>query len=294
VMFFFLLMFSKQLGNAGFNPSGGNFSVDLNGEVEQASESEKLMAEAGLFATIEHNVAAKELRAAYDTLPKAWQIPVVRQALDSVARLVEGPYEDALHDFAKSIQEADSTQDSRLDSLTLNFSFSSVRIGTTDLVTLPPDSIIRKYGFTDWDQKVTVRQGIKSLKDPKGVIRQYVGSFGWSILALIALMAFVLRLLYWRRGGYYVEHFIFLMHQQSGAFLLLTLALVLQDYVFKLGLGWLFVMAWIGISLLLAMKRFYKEKWAWTIAKWLVYCGVYVVVLVMLFVVTLLVVFVVF
>ncbi len=294
VMFFFLLMFSKKLGNAGFNPTGGNFSVDLNGEEEQASKSEKLLAEVGLFATIQHSVAAKELRAAYDTLPLALQVPVVRQALDSVARLVEGPYEDALHDFAKTIQAADSTQDNRLDSLTLNFAFSSVRISTTDLVSLSPDSIIRKYGFTDWDQKVTVRQGIKSLKDPESLIRQYVGSLGWSILALIALMAFVLRLQYWKRGGYYVEHFIFLMHQQSGAFLLLTLALVVQDYLFRLGFVWLLVMAWIGVSLLLAMKRFYKEKWGWTIAKWLVYCGVYVVGLVMLFIATLLVVFVVF
>jgi len=104
----------------------------------------------------------------------------------------------------------------------------------------------------------------------------------------------VLRLLYWRRGGYYVEHFIFLMHQQSGAYLLLTLGLVIHQFMFKLQVGWLLVIAWIGISMLLSMKRFYQNNWAWTIAKWLIYCTVYVFGLVVLFVATLLVVFVVF
>jgi hypothetical protein len=91
-----------------------------------------------------------------------------------------------------------------------------------------------------------------------------------------------------------VEHFIFLMHQQSGAFLFLTLAILTNEYLFKLQELWLVVLGWIGISLLIAMRRYYKNSWWWTLPKWLLYCLIYLVVLTALFIGTLLVVFVLF
>jgi len=42
------------------------------------------------------------------------------------------------------------------------------------------------------------------------------------------------------------------------------------------------------------MKRYYGEPWNWTVAKWILYCAVYVLGLIGLFIATLLVVFVVF
>lgn len=295
VMFFFLLMFSKQLGDAGFNTSGGNFNIQLNGEEpEEESESERRLKEVGLMGLFEHRVKALEYRAAFSRLPEDWRVPMVHQALDSVVNLVEGPWETALKDYSSLIHAKDSTLDSNLDSITLNFAFSSVKISSEDLVRHSPDSIIQKYGLTQWDQKVTVRQGIKALRDANTLIHQYVGSFGWAILVLITIMAAVLRLLYWNRGRYYVEHFIFLLHQQSGAFLLLTLALLIHTYLIKLQWLWPFLLIWIGIALLLAMKRFYGGNWGWTLVKWALYCLFYVVGLLALFVGTLLVVFVLF
>lgn len=294
VMFFFLLMFSKQLGNAGFDTTGGNFNIHVNGEPEVESESEKRIKEVGLFGLFEHREKAEEFRAAYQQLPEEWRVPMVHQALDSVLNLVEGTWETALEDYSKMIHAKDSTQDHNLDSITLNFAFSSVKISSTDLVRHSPDSIIQKYGLTKWDQKVTVKQGIKALKDPNALIRQYVGSFGWAVLVLITLMAAVLRLLYWNRGRYYVEHFIFLLHQQSGAFLLLTLALLIHTYLIQLSWPWPFILLWIGIALLLAMKRFYGGNWGWTVVKWALYCIVYLAGLLALFIGTLLVVFVLF
>ena len=295
VMFFFLLMFSKQFDNAGMNMTGENFNLSISGEKPaEKSKSEKLLKESGLFAVLEHGEAAKKYRAAIDSLPSEWRSPPISQAVDSVLRIVQGPWEDAMRDFSKLANRKDSTNIKALDSLTLNFAFTTVRIAISDLVNLSSDEITKQYGFTDWAQKIAVRQGIKSLKDPKSLIHRYVGSFGWAILVLIAIMAFVLRLLYWKRGGYYVEHFIFLMHQQAGAFLLLTLAMAVNEYLFHLSWIWLPLMAWIGVSLLLAMKRFYGESWAWTTLKWLVYCVLYVLGLIALFIATMLVVFMIF
>ncbi|MFN0174756.1 MAG: DUF3667 domain-containing protein [Saprospiraceae bacterium] len=293
VMFFFLLMFSKRFDDAGFNMTEGNMSIGGE-EGYEIKKGQKLIAETGLFESLQRSIIAQEHRAAFDSLPPDWQTPVVRQAIDSVVRMVDGPWEDATRYFL-SLANTDTLNPAvNIDTIPLIFGVTQVRIAAVDLVHLQPDSIIQKYGLRSWAEKVTVRQGIKSLKNPKGLIGQYVGSLGWAILVLIALMAFVLRLLYWRKENYYVEHFIFLMHQQSGAFLLFTFAFLAHDYLFDLQWGWLVVLAWIGVTLLVAMKRFYREKWGWTIAKWLVYCAVYLFALVVLFIGTLLVVFVVF
>lgn len=295
VMFFFLFMFGKLFGGAEFEPTGTSFNLSV-GEKDTTLDLEnvKRLQNVGLFGVLEKYTETKKYRAEYDYLPEAWRTPLVRQALDSVVRRVNGPWEDA----AKYILEVEASANPgnvpNYDTLPLNFGMTSVRIAIDDLVHLTPDSIIKKYQIEAWDEKITVRQGIKSLKDPKGLITRYIGSFGWAILVLIAVMSFVLKLLYWRRGGYYVEHFIFLIHQQSGAFLLITIGLVVGQYLFSLQWFWLVIMAWIGLSLLLAMKRFYKENWAWTLTKWLFYCVLYITGLISLFVGTMLVVFVVF
>lgn len=293
VMFFFLLMFSKQFDNAGFNMMDGQMRIGgkENFEIKKGQE---LIAETGLYESLERSVVAQEHRAAFDSLPQEWRTPVVRQAIDSVVRIVDGPWEDAYKYFLSLSNKDTFSQVVTVDTVPLTFGITQVRVATRDLIQLQPDSIIKKYGFTTWTEKVTVRQGLKSLKNPKGLIGQYLGSLGWSILMLIAVMAFVLWLLYWRKGIFYVEHFIFLMHQQAGAFLLLTFAFVVNDFVISLQLGWLLVLAWIGISLLIAMKRFYQEKWGWTILKWGVYCAIYMVTLSLFFIGTLLVVFVIF
>lgn len=295
VMFFFLLMFSKQFGGAHLNSTGGNFNIQVDGgDTTQSKEIEKRLEEAGLYGALQHFAAAKKYRAQFDSMPAAWRTPEARQVLDSVVRKIDGPWEDAAQVILDIGKDSIDRGPGTADSLTLNIIFSSAKISVEDLISLPVDTIIEQYGYKDWDQKIAVRQGIKSLKEPERLIHQYVGSFGWAILVLIAFMSLALRLFYHRQKRYYTEHFIFLMHQQSGVFLLLTLAMVIQEYFFGLGYAWLFIIAWVGISLLIAMKRFYGGGWGWTVVKWLMFCALYLVVLLVLFVATLLVVFMIF
>lgn len=295
VMFFFLLMFSKQFEGSRLNTTGNNFNLQVSGEDTIINDLVKnKLAESGLFPALQHYVTAKKYREQFDSMPQEWRTPNAKLLLDSVVRKMDGPWEEAgkviLSIGKDSIIDGPLSQ----DSLLMNFVFSNVSIGVVDLIELSPEAIIEKYGISAWDQKIALRQGIKSLKDPERLIHQYVGSFGWAILVLISCMALVLKLLYWKRGGYYVEHFIFLMHQQSGAFLLITLGMVIQDYLFKLELIWLLIFGWIGFGLLWAMKRYYGESWPWTLLKWGVYSLVYIFGLAVLFIATLLVVFVLF
>ncbi|HAD10937.1 MAG TPA: hypothetical protein DCF33_00715 [Saprospirales bacterium] len=139
-------------------------------------------------------------------------------------------------------------------------------------------------------KKIMLRQGIKSLQDPKSLVSRYVGSFAWTILVLITLMSFLLYLMYWKTNRLYVEHFIFTMHQQSGAFMILTLLFAFNDYILDIEWLGLPTIAWIGISLLLAMKRFYRRSWPWTVLMWMVFCVLYLLLMILEFIVTLLVV----
>ncbi|MDX1909913.1 MAG: DUF3667 domain-containing protein [Saprospiraceae bacterium] len=293
VMFFFLLFLNKRFDNAGFNMTSGEMTIGGSATYE-VKKGVRKVAETGFFEALQHVVNARELRSAYDSLPQEWQTPQTRLAIDSVVRNVEGPWEAATQLFLNLSNEASEGQipPSTLDTVSLNFVNTSARIASADLVHLSADSIISKYGFQSWNEKVTVRQGLKSIKSPQSLIHRYVGSFGWTILVLIALMSGLLFLLYWRSGRYYTEHFIFMMHQQSGAFLVLVFAMMINDWVHPIDWGWLLALGWMPVSMLWAMKLYYQEHWGWTIAKWLFATLVYLAGFTALFIATLLLVFV--
>ena len=84
---------------------------------------------------------------------------------------------------------------------------------------------------------------------------------------LLPVFAGVLKLLYIRRGRYYAEHFVFLLHVHSFVFLLATVMLLLSGWAggtwVELGL-WL----WILVYIYLAMKRVYGQGWFVTFVKY--------------------------
>lgn len=292
VMFFFLLLFTKKFDHAGFSLVGGGLRIGERSNL--VVHNGKVVEEINLMEALEHRVTAKNYREAYNALPASLKTEQASASLDSIIAQQEGPWIQALQDYLDDANSNPKVSPSTLDTLALTLVRANVRVAVSDLVELSPDSIIAKYGFKDWDQKITVRQGIKSFHDPRGLINHYVGSLGWALLVLVALMALVLKGLYWKRKRYYTEHFIFLMHLQSGIFLLVTLMLVISEYLFSLEWFWLVVIAWMAIWPLISLKRFYGEHWGWTVFKWLIYTVLYWGGLLMLFVGSLLVTFVLF
>jgi ribosomal protein L40E len=293
VMFFFLLTINRIGKAPGLNMTGrhGEFTIGTNTVVDGGREIE--VDNVHYFNLIERYVLGRELRAAFDSLPAAWQTPVARQALDSVVTRVNGPWERLVVLTQEAVDSSGKVRP--VDSIPLNFINRQIWIASADLVRLEPDSILRKYGIEGWSDRVLVRQGIKSLQDSGNLMSRFAGSIGWTVLVLISLMSGLLYLLYRRQKRFYVEHFVFLMHQNSGAFLLLTL-LLLVDYlavpinnaVVVLALGW------IAVALLIAMRRFYGQSWFHTFYKWLIYCSLYGVGFILVLMASLLAVFVVF
>lgn len=291
VMFFFLLGSHKSCENQArlrMTDNDGGFAIASD---DRPAQGEQWMGSDQFFQALQRYALGRALRAAHDSLPPTLRTPATRQALDSALQRVNGPWERS---FLAIQSERDSSgQPLPIDSIPLNFINYSVTVATADLAQLNPDQIIQKYQFADWRDRILLKQGLKSIKDPNGLMRQYVGSFAWTTLLLIALMALLLKALY--RRHYYVEHFVFLLHQNASVFLLIAALLLFQTYIAELPEAInLLLFIWIGLSLLLAMRRFYRQPWLQTTLKWLIYCFIYVISFSTLFVASLLLVFLIF
>jgi hypothetical protein len=83
-----------------------------------------------------------------------------------------------------------------------------------------------------------------------------------AIFILLPAVALVLKLLYFRRSRFYMEHFIFALHWHSFLFLLFTLNVFLP---------WAWLRATILLSspiyLLFALRRYYEQGWIRTVLK---------------------------
>lgn len=294
VMFFFLLLFSKLFEGQNFRTTNRQGEGLNFGTTRQEQGKGKVhVNNDNFYLALQRYVLGQEIRAAYDSIPARLRTRETREAMDTMIRYANGEWETAVERIQGDMDSTAKNDLKRLDSISLNFITSQVKIATTDAIRLEPEEIVVKYGITDWRERIFLRQGLKSVKDPKGLMHAYVGSMTWTILALVSLMAMVLGLLYWRQRRYYVEHFIFLLHQHSGAFLLLTLSLLVQQF-YDLGGLWVLIFGWIGISLLIAMKRYYRQGYFKTTLKWLLYCFLYIIGFIFLFIVGLILVFVLF
>lgn len=295
VMFFFLLMFSKVIGDSR------NGSLNLSGKAkavvstESKEETDVEIKDISFYEVLQRYVWGQHVRSAYDSLPGNLRTPPVRLAIDSAVSVVNRQWDRRISTI-RSMQDSTDDQSRPLDSIPLNLFSQKINIAVRDLVELSPAQILDRYHFTDWKTRILITQSIKSLTDPRSLIRSYTGSIGWTILILITLMSTLLYLMYFRQKRYYAEHFVFLMHQNSGAFLLLTIFLALEKlaHIDIHPVLWVSLFLWITVALLLAMKRFYGQGWPKTVLKWFIYCFLYGIAFSLIFLISLLTVFLIF
>ncbi|MBL7829218.1 MAG: hypothetical protein JNJ57_21465 [Saprospiraceae bacterium] len=290
MMFFFLLMLSRYFSNASLNIFGGNFQI---GGEQSYTFHQVTVTKSNLYEALQRCMTAKQYRSAVDSMPAQLKTEEALRMQDSIQKLINFPWENATSMLLNSMSESE-TPHNPLDSLQIHVGVTKVTLSTQDFATLEPDSLIRKYQLDEWLEKVTVRQGIKAIRDQRGFINRYVGSMGWTILSAIALMALVLWLFYRKRNPYYVEHFIFLIHQQAGTYLMLTIAMAINSYLFPLDGIWLFVLGWYFLNLIPGIHRFYGDSWGWAIFKGLFFISLQFIMLILLFLATLLFVFAIF
>lgn len=284
-MFFFLFFFNHLMKSGGSKTKSAIYSYDTEGKVK--GDTIRTDGES-LYARLEHYVEMEQFASDYDSMPAEWRTPESQKMLDSFLRLYEKRHLPSFGD------DRDESLRNLLDTLDINLITKQIRLASVDVVRYSPEQIIAKYGIKSSFDKMAVRQGVKSIKNPNDLVNAYIGSLTWSILAQVTAMAGILGLLYWRQRRLYVEHFLFLLHFHTGAmlaFMLALIAILLKIATAKLMVPVLLI---TGIMMYFAMRRYYGQG-AWiTFFKWLAYCLLYLFVFSVLFTLGLLVVFAVF
>ena len=97
-------------------------------------------------------------------------------------------------------------------------------------------------------------------QDPKGagarLVQVVTAKLPYAVFLLVPLFAFNTRLLFWRRGRLYSEHFLFAMHLHAFVFLTLVVSFWFSTETAAPMLFW----AWWGY-LLLALRRVFGGRW---------------------------------
>jgi Protein of unknown function (DUF3667) len=116
-------------------------------------------------------------------------------------------------------------------------------------------------------------------------ISTLLSNLPYMMLCCIPLFAFVLKVLYIRRGIFYIDHLIYALHIHTFAYtgiMLIVLATIgLNRAVPGLIAGWIIALLWIAfvVQIFLSIRRVYRQGWFVSIFKFLFGGFVYLMVL---------------
>jgi len=98
----------------------------------------------------------------------------------------------------------------------------------------------------------------------------FLENFSKVLFFLMPFFALLFKLLYLRRGYYYSEHLVFSIYYYNFFYFAGSLQLLIRQVSW---LAWLspFIILWIILYLLFAMKRMYAQGWGKTIIKYLIF-----------------------
>ncbi|MBK7407719.1 MAG: hypothetical protein IPJ40_06325 [Saprospirales bacterium] len=161
------------------------------------------------------------------------------------------------------------------DSLDMNKNFrmgveDSLVVSLDDLYELNPDSLLNKYQVEGFWHRIITKQKIKFLVDGKSFGTTVIGKLTWALFFLLPMLALGLKVVYIRRGFFYVEHLILAVHVHTFAFLLFILMLLAEPLLkTNVGPAWGILLLVIGLYVLFAQKLYYRQGWAKTILKFI-------------------------
>ena len=150
---------------------------------------------------------------------------------------------------------------------------SGKKIALSDLINMREDALANKYGITGlWERQIFL-QNIRIQKSLKSFLFYMIGNILWMVLIMMPMLAFALKLLYIRHPYLYIEHLIFSFHTHTFLFIFYSLLFFIGIWAGYEWLNWALII--VAIYLLLAMKKFYKQKWGKIILKFLIVSVLY-------------------
>lgn len=144
---------------------------------------------------------------------------------------------------------------------------NNVKVAYRDFLYMRPKELANKYGLKGYWQRLLFVQKIRMLRAGDQIVYYALGNVIWMMLLMMPMLSLSLKLLYIRRKRYLLEHLVFSLHTHSFIFVLITLSLLAGFWIEPSYIA-VSALAIAALYLLLAMKRFYGQGWAKTIAKY--------------------------
>jgi len=173
------------------------------------------------------------------------------------------------------------TSDSDTDMRAGDGSFASIEQRRKMAEEVTKDMSIKVPFIQDEDQKRQAERYVKhriaqTIIDPNGFIRGMIDRAPYVMFLLLPLFAFLLKLLYIRRGKLYIQHLIFALHIHAFIFLTFALStgLLISDVPsLQTTGGWLTLAPFIYVYI--AMQHVYEQGWIKTGIKMIVLFTLY-------------------
>lgn len=102
---------------------------------------------------------------------------------------------------------------------------------------------------------------------PKEFMQKLLRRFPFVLLAILPAFALFLRLVYWKRKVYFLEHLVFLLHFHAFAFLMLSVLMVLMLAFPLVTFMNKIVFAILFVYFLFSYKKVYQHQWLGTIVR---------------------------
>lgn len=143
-------------------------------------------------------------------------------------------------------------------------------------LTKSPEAFIAENKIEGFWVKTLVQQAMRFIKNPDSLLQFIVSHLTWMFLLLMPVSALVLKLLYWRRGRFYIEHLVFTLHLQSFFFLFFAfIFIVVPKQIDWMLSTTLFLLSTTFLYLFLAFRSFYGQGLFKIIFKQIIYILTY-------------------
>ncbi len=223
----------------------------------KSTEPESLIFDRGKMAMLE------EIKMHIDSLPDELKRHITAEAVDSAVAIKN---RDLLENYKDSFQ------------VKLPFLFDQ-KISSAHFSVLPLDSFAIVYKQSNRLNQYFLRQGIKSHRAGTGLGRSFMGSLTWTFLILIGIISGIVYWIFRKKGRYYVEHIVLMLHMHSFFFIVMGILVLMVHQKWLPENSFMFMAAGMVLYSFITVYRFYALPFWSTLWRWLLALACYLLVL---------------
>ena len=145
---------------------------------------------------------------------------------------------------------------------------ASTSIAVSDIQELTADEILEKYHIEGFWKRRLLSRVIEFRQGGAEMLHGLFSKMLWIITFSLLPTAGLLWLMYRRRGRFFVEHLVWLLHINCLFFILFPMVILSEYLGFSTVIIYLLV---VIFAPLFALKRYYKQDWGKTMVKFVIY-----------------------